>query len=366
MSDNACRLHPSLDLVVAPFRSIRLSRPITVLSFTSKRRPRVHIAFLAAVIVHGLALAALLSASTQPHSPIENAVSPLVEISVVVPDSEPPPTIETPVPAATVPEPSTPERSTLEPSRLVPDAPQPAPIPDHPTLMTATTVDPTPVPAEPTPLEQNASMASTETTAPLTANESPQPTPPVAEQNPSPITAAPARPDPDLTLAPVVTPPVATSQVVTPPVRSTPRAPVAHSPAAKPVVQHMTVQPRTQTAFVAHGLPATHADPATQGNDADQHPDDAFHSRIRNAVQAAVRCPPAARMLNQSGKAGVAFDYRDGAVNGSLQLVRSSGMPILDTAALAAVRNAHYPEAPPEMLNHILHLQVWVEEACGE
>jgi protein TonB len=95
-----------------------------------------------------------------------------------------------------------------------------------------------------------------------------------------------------------------------------------------------------------------------------QRAEDSLRGRIRDAVQAAVRCPAAARMMGLSGKAGVAFDYRDGALMGGVQLTRSTGAPMLDAAALAAVRDAHYPKPPPEVANHMLRLLIWVEEAC--
>jgi protein TonB len=97
----------------------------------------------------------------------------------------------------------------------------------------------------------------------------------------------------------------------------------------------------------------------------EQRAEDTLRGRIREAVQAAVRCPAAARMMGLSGKAGVAFDYRDGALIGGVQLSRSTGVPMLDAAALAAVRDAHYPNPPPEVASHVLRLLVWIEESCG-
>jgi periplasmic protein TonB len=90
-----------------------------------------------------------------------------------------------------------------------------------------------------------------------------------------------------------------------------------------------------------------------------------LRAAIREAVQAAVRCPAGARMMKLSGKAGVAFDYRDGTVIGDARLTRSAGVPMLDVAALEAVRHAHYPPPPAEAINHLLRLLVWVDEACA-
>jgi TonB family protein len=81
-------------------------------------------------------------------------------------------------------------------------------------------------------------------------------------------------------------------------------------------------------------------------------------------VQAAVICPAAARMMHVSGKVGVTFDYRDGALVGEVQIARSSGTWMLDSAAAGAVREARYPDAPQDDARQVLHLLVWVDEAC--
>jgi protein TonB len=91
----------------------------------------------------------------------------------------------------------------------------------------------------------------------------------------------------------------------------------------------------------------------------------ALTSRIRAAVQQAVQCPAAARMMGESGKAAVAFDYRNGEIVSGAQIARSSGTPVLDTAALTAVRRAHYPQPAPDAANQLFHLLIWIEEACS-
>ena len=125
-------------------------------------------------------------------------------------------------------------------------------------------------------------------------------------------------------------------------------------------------QPRVTTLRPAVPQPKIQPADAASGHASDDRPVAAtLTSSIRDAVQAAVQCPKIARMMDQSGKTGVAFDYRDGAIVGSVQIARSSGISILDAAALAAVRNAHYPQAPSDVSNQMLHLLIWVDEACG-
>lgn len=84
-----------------------------------------------------------------------------------------------------------------------------------------------------------------------------------------------------------------------------------------------------------------------------------FEARVNAAVQAAVRYPPAARMLHRQGRVRVGFDYLDGVVSNVL-LVASSGIPSLDTAALAAVQSARYPPPLAQLRKHRLHMTVWV------
>lgn len=85
-----------------------------------------------------------------------------------------------------------------------------------------------------------------------------------------------------------------------------------------------------------------------------------LQGRIRAAIQAALRYPAAAAAMQLTGRAQVQLDYQSGAVR-NIELKRSAGNPLLDRAALAAVRDAHYPVAPPEISDRALSLLVWVE-----
>jgi TonB family protein len=69
-------------------------------------------------------------------------------------------------------------------------------------------------------------------------------------------------------------------------------------------------------------------------------------------------------MMRQSGTASVAFDYRGGTLVGDAAIVRSSGAAMLDSAALAAVRQARYPP-PPGDSGQLFPLLVRVEADCG-
>ena len=87
-------------------------------------------------------------------------------------------------------------------------------------------------------------------------------------------------------------------------------------------------------------------------------------ARIRKAVQAAVHYPAAARMMGVTGRARVQLNYRNGVVDGP-SLAQSSGMPVLDQAAINAAQGARYPETPPELAGRLMRFLVWVEFRSG-
>jgi protein TonB len=86
---------------------------------------------------------------------------------------------------------------------------------------------------------------------------------------------------------------------------------------------------------------------------------DRFQAEVRAAIQAAIIYPPTARMMKQQGRAKVAFTLTHGHAEGA-QLIQSSGVATIDTAALAAVRDATYPGPPPEMAGKPLSFAVFV------
>ncbi len=68
---------------------------------------------------------------------------------------------------------------------------------------------------------------------------------------------------------------------------------------------------------------------------------------MKQAVQAVANevYPQAAQMAHETGQPQVSFTYLDGMVS-NVALVQSCGYPLLDAAAMQAVRIAHYPPAP--------------------
>lgn len=87
---------------------------------------------------------------------------------------------------------------------------------------------------------------------------------------------------------------------------------------------------------------------------------DAFAAALRSAIQAAVRYPSAARMMQLTGEAEIAFAYRNGTVT-DVRVVQSAGSELLDRAAMAAVRDAVLPITPKTLLGRSMAFQVWVK-----
>lgn len=88
-------------------------------------------------------------------------------------------------------------------------------------------------------------------------------------------------------------------------------------------------------------------------------PTPSFEGALRAAIQAALRYPESARMAGMAGRTRVAFEYRDG-VASNVSVVVSSGIGILDRAALAAVRDADYPKPEAAFVGKTLSEQLWV------
>jgi TonB family protein len=71
-------------------------------------------------------------------------------------------------------------------------------------------------------------------------------------------------------------------------------------------------------------------------------------AEIRRRIDQAKRYPEQARLMHQEGRVGVRFRIHPGGVPTDIHVVQSSGVPILDQAALRAVRHsAPLPDYSP-------------------
>ena len=191
-----------------------------------------------------------------------------------------------------------------QPVEIVLEAPKPAP---------KTVAPPTPKPPEPKPIPK-----------PVVK---PQPKPIVHKVQPKPVQPPPPQP------APEPTPHV--------------QAPPAPAPDTKPAMPVAAPTPPAPPPPPAPPAPDVASIKAT------------FEAELRSAIQAAVRYPQAARMMQLTGKTLVGFDFRDG-VASHLRVLTSSGADLLDQAAMQAVRSAPYPATPKELQGKTLAFTIWV------
>jgi periplasmic protein TonB len=184
------------------------------------------------------------------------------------------------------------------------------------------------------PPERPPTMLSlTSAPAPLAAPAPPKPAPPTPRPHP------PVPLQPQHRVEPV-------HRVAQPPRPVTEPPPPTPAPAAPSVATAPSAAPPPPA-------PAPVAAPAPAGPSPD------FASKVRAAIQAALHYPESARMAGISGRTRVEFQYRDGAVSGETVVV-SSGVALLDRAALAAVRDALYPKPEPAFAGKTLTEQLWV------
>ncbi len=180
-----------------------------------------------------------------------------------------------------------------------------------------------------------------------------EPPPELALEPPAPQSVADSRPSPvSQVVEPVADLPPKPNQAL--PVTSlkvasirTPR-PVASR--AVPLVAQRQAAPAPSAAAARLA-----SDAPTQQAAAPAAVEASFETLLLQAVQAEARrsYPAAARLMGSTGQAVVAFEYRDGAVHVT-GLAQTSGSPVLDRAALAAVRNASYPPPPGDLAGRTL------------
>jgi protein TonB len=177
-------------------------------------------------------------------------------------------------------------------------------------------------------------------------------TPPPPDAAPAQVTAAPVPPD---------------ALPVPPPPRSPPpRRREAHDhPREKPSLVRTVdkpdlAAPESPAAVAATLSPQPAAAPAALSGAARA----TLEGEVRAAVQAALRYPMAARTMHLTGRARVLLDYHGGTVSHP-SLLLSSGVPMLDEAALAAARVASYPKPPPDIGNRLLPMMIWIDFSSG-
>ncbi|MGF6574670.1 protein TonB [Paraburkholderia sp. GAS333] len=187
----------------------------------------------------------------------------------------------------------------------------------------------------------------------------------VAAPAPAPVTAPAPAPTPAPEPKPVERPVAAAPHVthaIAPRARLAAASPrVSPQPATPPrVAQSMTpTEPQLPVTPPSPSPAPAPAPPPTPAVQPPARPNASFEGALRAAIQAALNYPESARMSGMAGRTRVAFDYRDGVVS-NVRVVGSSGIGLLDRAALAAVCDAAYPKPDAAFAGKTLSEQLWV------
>lgn len=142
--------------------------------------------------------------------------------------------------------------------------------------------------------------------------------------------------------------------------------PVVHHQEPQPEVRPTPVVPTEPTPFLEKQVQTPPAPPApsVQSNlKADELAE--YAARVRGAVQAALQYPAAAREMQFVGRARVEFTLTDGHP-GQARIVSTSGVNMLDRAAVRAVSSADYPSPPAPFKSKTKTFQIWVEFNLGQ
>ncbi len=130
-------------------------------------------------------------------------------------------------------------------------------------------------------------------------------------------------------------------------VRPKPITPLPPRPAARP-----KPSPASASAPVIPQTPPALVTASVRAN---------FEAALHDAIQAALRYPAAALLMRLGDSTVVvAFRYYNGHV-GAVHIAKSCGIPMLDRAALQAVRTAQYPQTPAVLMGRHLEYDIDVQ-----
>ncbi|WP_368356531.1 energy transducer TonB [Acidithiobacillus sulfurivorans] len=85
-----------------------------------------------------------------------------------------------------------------------------------------------------------------------------------------------------------------------------------------------------------------------------------YLAQVKGAIQAAVHFPESAKMLGENGRVQLHFILHAGQIGG-VSITQKGSMGAFDTAAIAALRDAHLPAVPASLKNKSFDLSIWVE-----
>jgi protein TonB len=171
---------------------------------------------------------------------------------------------------------------------------------------------------------------------------------PAPQAPPAPPPPKPIPPPPKPVVPPPVPVPPPPPMPVAPPVPvPPPLAPPHHMVTHRPPPRRHAAPPRV-TPPVQQPPPVEQPQPPAAAPAAPSAGElDLFQAEMRRAVQAAAVNPASAELAHEAGVVRLSFIYQDGVASG-ITVIASSGFPLLDQAAIQAVRNAQFPPQPPD------------------
>ncbi len=174
----------------------------------------------------------------------------------------------------------------------------------------------------------------------------PPPPPPEIVQPPEPLQPPPITPPPEA-------PAPAKIQIQKPPPKPVKRV-VRHPPQHHVVPQPPPPQPQIQAPRVTNPPPPTAPAEQTSGIPG-------YRAALHDEIQNNVEVPPAIQQLGLSGTTYVAFTITPQGALANARVSRSSGNPLIDQAALAAVRHTSYHAFTVNMPTRPLPFDVPIE-----
>lgn len=184
----------------------------------------------------------------------------------------------------------------------------------------------------------------------------PKPLPPPPKPVPPPPRPIPPPPKP--IPPPKPPPPLPRPPVPVPPPKPLPKprprpVPVHHHIVHKPKpVPHMSAPPPPpQPAPQPAPIPAAVQESALE----------AYAGAVHQVVQADLKVPQMVEMMHLSGVTGLALRIAPDGTLLAARVIRSSGAPPIDRAALAAVRATHFPRFTPDMPHHPITVDIAVK-----
>ena len=116
---------------------------------------------------------------------------------------------------------------------------------------------------------------------------------------------------------------------------------------------------------VSNAVARNETAPPAQPNVSTPDPMAIYRGQVNAAIQAATSCSSAAKDMNLKGKTRIQFNLLDSAPSNAV-VANTSGIPMLDTSALNAVKYARYPKPPSEFAGQTKPMSVLVNLNCGD